>query len=109
MDELTRRKFMQASAIAAGGLFAGNAKAVALEPQGQSMPSKPVGPNDRIRFGIIGVGMEGSGVLGSALALPGMECVGAADLYDGRHTLARQITGNPNLQTTRDYRELLDG
>ncbi len=108
MDELTRRKFMQASAIAAGGLFATNAKAIILEPQGHSMPGKPVGPNDRIRFGIIGVGMEGSGVLGSALALPGMECVGAADLYDGRHALAKQITGNPNLQTTRDYRELLD-
>jgi predicted dehydrogenase len=108
MDDLTRRKFLQTSAIAAGGLFATNAKAIILEPQKQSMPSKPVGPNDRIRFGIIGVGMEGSGVLASALALPGVECVGAADLYDGRHTLAKEITGNPTLQTTRHYQELLD-
>ena len=40
--------------------------------------------------------------------LPGAECVAAADLYDGRHTLAKEITGNPNLHTTRHYQELLD-
>jgi predicted dehydrogenase len=34
--------------------------------------------------------------------------VAAADLYDGRHTLAKQITNNPNLPTTRRYQELLD-
>lgn len=52
--------------------------------------------------------MEGSGVLKSAIELPGVKCVGAADLYNGRHTLARQITGDPNLFTTRDYRDLLN-
>ena len=31
------------------------------------------------------------------MTIPSLECVGAADLYDGRHTLAREITGNPNL------------
>src|SRR6201996_3707643 len=79
-----------------------------LESSAQPVPAKPVGPNDRLRFGIIGVGMEGSGVLASALSLPGAECVAAADLYDGRHTLAKEITGNPNLFTTRHYQELLD-
>ena len=44
----------------------------------------------------------------TAITLPGVECVGAADLYDGRHTLAREITGNPNLPATRRYKELLD-
>src|ERR1700689_165765 len=107
-DSLSRRKFLQASAIAAGGLLSPNSKAIMLEPQAQSIPTKPVGPNDRLRFAIIGVGMEGSNVLASALTLPGVECVAAADLYDGRHTLAREITGNSSLPTTRDYRELLD-
>ena len=37
-----------------------------------------------------------------------MECVAAADLYDGRHPHAREITGNPNLPVTRRYQELLD-
>ncbi len=107
-NDFTRRKFLQTSAIAAGGLLTPNAKAIVLESQVPSTPAKPVGPNDRLRFGIIGVGMEGSGVLANALTLPGVECVAAADLYDGRHTLAKEITNNPNLQTTRNYKELLD-
>ena len=52
--------------------------------------------------------MQGSGLLPSALPLPGVECVGAADLYDGRHALAREITGNPSLPVTRRYQDLLD-
>lgn len=108
MDDFSRRKFLQTSAIAAGGLLTPSANAILLEPQAQPASDQPVGPNDRIRFGIIGIGMEGSGVLTNALTLPGVECVGAADLYDGRHTLAKEITGNPNLFTTRHYQELLD-
>ncbi|MGH9617546.1 MAG: Gfo/Idh/MocA family protein, partial [Acidobacteriaceae bacterium] len=107
-SDFSRRRFLQTSAIAAGGLFISNADAMGLEQQTQSTSGTAVGASDRIRFGIIGVGMEGSALLGSALSLPGVECVAAADLYDGRHTLAKQITGNANLQTTRDYRELLD-
>src|ERR1700756_1998569 len=103
---LTRRTFLQTGSVAAGGLMLPTARAVLLEPQSQ--PASPVGPNDRIRFGMIGVGMEGSNVLASALTLPGAECVAAADLYDGRHTLAKEITGNPDLPTTRRYQELLD-
>jgi predicted dehydrogenase len=64
-------------------------------------------PSDRVRFGIIGVGMQGSGLLASAIQLPGVECVAACDLYDGRHTLAKEIVG-AKLLTTRRYQELLD-
>lgn len=108
MDDFSRRTFLRTSAIAAGGLLTPAAKAISLEPQPLFGTDQTVGPNDRIRFGIIGVGMEGSGVLASALSLPGTECVAAADLYDGRHTLAREITHNPNLPVTRRYQEILD-
>ena len=91
MDDVSRRRFLQASAIAAGGLLSPSAKAILLEPQSQSVPSKPVGPNDRIRFGIIGIGMQGSNLLASALSIPGTECVAAADLYEGRHLLAQAV------------------
>src|SRR5205807_10609043 len=60
-----------------------------------------------VRFGMIGVGMQGSGLLGDAIALPGVTCAAAADLYDGRHALAKEIAG-PNLPATREYRRLLD-
>lgn len=74
----------------------------AIQETGSS-DSAPLG----IRFGIIGIGMQGSGLLENAITLPGVQCVAAADLYDGRHTLAKQITGDPNLFTTRQYEELL--
>lgn len=92
-----RRRFLQ-GATAAGGTLLG---AKAMLPRAEAA-------SDRLRIGIIGVGMQGSGLLPNAIALPGIECVGAADLYDGRHTLAKEITGNANLPTTRHYQELLD-
>jgi predicted dehydrogenase len=57
---------------------------------------------------MIGIGMQGSALLGGAISLPNVECVAAADLYDGRHTLSKEITENPSLPTTRNYQELLD-
>src|SRR5450755_343612 len=100
-----RRAFLRAGAAGSGSLLA--ARTVLLSPQAAAA-SGPVPARDRIRFGMIGIGMQGSGLLPSAIALPGVECVAAADLYDGRHTLAKEITGNPNLPTTRHYQELLD-
>jgi predicted dehydrogenase len=99
-----RRRFLTGSAFTVAGVAASNA--VWLEA-GRSATNQ-ASVNDRVRFGMIGVGMQGSGLLASALTLPGLECVAAADLYDGRHTLAKEITNNPNLPTTRQYKELLD-
>jgi predicted dehydrogenase len=102
---LSRRAFLQTTLAAAGATLASNTIRLDAEPtytaQGSSAPS------DRIHFGIVGVGMEGSSVLATAVALPGTECVAAADLYDGRHILAREIVGKP-IKTTRRYQELLD-
>ena len=101
----SRREFFKSSASAAGTLLA--AKTMLLEPE--PIPAMPIGaPSERIRFGMIGIGMQGSGLLSTAISLPGIQCAGAADLYDGRHTLAREITGNSSLPTTRHYQELLD-
>src|SRR3954452_23910099 len=100
---LSRRAFLQGTAVATGGLLV--SKTIMLEAK--AMP-RAVAPSDRVRFGMIGIGMQGSGLLGQAITIPGIECVGAADLYDGRHTLAREITGNASLPVTRKYQELLD-
>jgi predicted dehydrogenase len=51
--------------------------------------------------------MQGSGLLTTAIELPGVECVAASDLYDGRHQLAKEIVDKP-IPTTRHYKELLD-
>ena len=105
-NDFSRRQFLQSSAVAAGGLLA--AKTLLLDPAPLGAQNKPVAPSDRVRFGIIGIGMQGSGLLTNAITLPGAECVAAADLYDGRHTLAKEITNNPSLPTTRRYHELLE-
>ena len=99
----SRRAFLKGSAAAAGGVAL--SKTVLLEAK--AFPAA-VAPSDRVRFGMVGIGMQGSGLLGMAITIPGVECVGAADLYDGRHTLAKEITGNANLPTSREYQELLD-
>jgi predicted dehydrogenase len=101
----SRRRFLQTTAGAAGASLVGGA--AFLEPEASYADYEPVGANDRIRFGIVGVGMEGSGLLTNAIQLRGVECVAAADLYDGRHELAKEIVGKP-IRTTRRYQELLD-
>jgi predicted dehydrogenase len=103
-SNFSRREFLGVSAAVAGGTLAAKEVLLAAEPES---PGRHVAPSDTVRFGIIGVGMEGSGLLGTAIEIPGVECAAAADLYDGRHTLAREIV-RPDLPVTRRYRELLD-
>lgn len=103
MSKLDRRRFLQG---AAGAALA--TKPILLANPAPQQSNQPTAPSDRLRFAMIGIGMQGSGLLTSALTLNGVECVGAADLYDGRHTLAKQITGNPNLFVTRRYHDLLE-
>jgi predicted dehydrogenase len=105
-NQLSRRRFIQTSALATGGILAGSSMDLNAKPWEKAAMN--VAPGEKIRFGIIGIGMQGSGLLAGAITLPGVECVAAADLYDGRHALAREITGNPNLYTTRNYKDLLN-
>jgi len=102
----SRRQFLGISAAAAGASL--TAKTILLHPEPLFASALPVSPSDRLRFGMIGIGMQGNWLLSSALELPGVECVKACDLYDGRHTLAREITNKPELPVTRRYQELLD-
>lgn len=101
----SRRQFLQKTAGTAGAIAV--SRTVLLEPEHIPMPFENVAPSDRVRFGMIGVGMQGSGLLTNAIQLPGVECVAAADLYDGRHTLAKEIAGS-TIYTTRKYQELLN-
>src|SRR6202011_4892121 len=101
--DLSRRQFLQKSAGVTGALVA--KRTILLDPESIPFPSKAVAASDRVRFGIIGIGMQGSGLLTNAIQLPGVECVAACDLYDGRHTLAKEIAG-PNITTTGRYQEL---
>ena len=104
--EMSRRAFLQKSAGTTGAMMAANT--IRLKPE--EIPyawEVTASPSDKVRFGIIGVGMQGSGLLTTSVSLPGVECVAACDLWDGRQALAKEIAG-PKIKTTRKYQELLD-
>src|SRR5258705_10689670 len=90
----SRREFLEVSTVAGISLAA------------HPLRFRRVAPSDTVRFGMVGVGMQGNGLLGTSISLPGVTCAGAADLYDGRHTLAKEIAA-ANLPTTRGYPRLL--
>jgi predicted dehydrogenase len=102
---VSRREFLQTTAGVAGASLLTGTRLLDAEPIPAASQAAPA--SDRVRFGIVGVGMEGSNLLTTAIQLRGVECVAAADLYDGRHELAKEIVGKP-IRTTRRYQELLD-
>jgi predicted dehydrogenase len=102
-DQLSRREFLGVGAAVAGASLVGNPIILSAE---RTARGRRGAPSDRVRFGIIGVGMQGSGLLGQSIQFADVECVAACDVYDGRHTLAREIVGT-NLTVTRRYQQLL--
>ncbi len=96
----SRREFLRA---------AGAATVLARTAEGAfaSEETKPVSPNDRIRIATLGIGGMGVGDTETALKVPGVELIAVADIYDGRFGKAKEVFGK-DLQTTRDYREILD-
>jgi len=105
-SSFTRREFMQWGAGAAAAGVA--AKVTLLEPKRLWASPGPAAPSDTVRFGIIGTGTEGCDLLRASLFVPGIECVAGADLYDTRHIAAKEALGGKDIETTRDYRRILD-
>src|ERR1035438_2347302 len=89
--DLTRRNFLQTAAGAAGLALATKAIALPEPAYAQQWATGPSG--EMVQFGIIGIGMQGSGLLKTAVELPGTKCIAACDLWDGRQTLAKEIAG----------------
>jgi predicted dehydrogenase len=100
----SRREFLWTAAGTAGAVAS---KTVFLESEPLVASARAVPASDRVRFAIVGVGMEGNSLLSTAVALPGVQCVAACDLYDGRHELAKEIAGN-SIRVTRRYKEVLE-
>lgn len=104
---MSRREFVRRS-TRTGIVLAASPYLMHAGPAGAAM--QPGAASDRVRFGMIGIGMRGSGLLATAVQLPGIECVAACDLYDDRHTLANEIISGATgktVPTTRRYQDLL--
>jgi hypothetical protein len=107
----SRRDFVRltaASAIGAGlapSALARGRNVEILEPAAKE-PAGPVAPNDRIGLATIGMGIIGFIDTDTALRVPGVELVAAADAYDARLARVKEVYGE-DVDTTRDYREIL--
>jgi predicted dehydrogenase len=95
----SRRDFLK---LAAGSTLAGS-----LAPSALAAPEPgSAAPGDAIRIATIGMGGMGFGDTRTALELPGVQFVAAADCYDGRLARVKETFGK-DVMTTRDYREIL--
>ncbi len=107
MPFFSRRSFLHAGT---GAALASSLPGRHFDLVAQAIPAaaeNPSGP--RIRFASVGLGIQGSNLLRACMTIQNQaECVAVCDLYDGRHTLGQEITGNPSLRTTRNLHELLE-
>src|SRR5262249_36194393 len=92
----TRRDFLQRA----------GAGAVVYKLAGARPQLKAASKNDQIGLAFIGVGIPGTFLLPGFPAIAGVRSLIAADVYDGHHTNAKEITKGAIL-TTRDYHEAL--
>lgn len=107
MTDHSRRKFLRNLGGTAALLGAGSLAAMGKEHVHILHPGKKISSNDKIRIGCVGMGIMGFGDVETALKVPGVEFVAAADLYEGHLARVKEVYGN-NIFTTRDYRELLN-
>jgi predicted dehydrogenase len=109
-ESKSRRKFLQQ--IGASTLAAAASPLSSFASRGKAEErilryERNISPNDKIRVGVIGYGVQGHFDLATALKVPGVELAGISDLYTGRLENAKEKFGN-ELYTTRNYKELLD-
>lgn len=105
----SRREFLKRTATSAIG--AGLAPAILTSDTSAQMLSRPerptFSPNDRVNIATIGMGIIGFVDTRTALEVPGVELVAAADLYDGRLARVEEVFGS-GVDTTKDYRQIID-
>lgn len=110
MSKLSRKNFLRNSALGLAGLSMTPlfSKAASKVHQLEQQPWKTkFAANDRVRVAALGMGIIAHYNVRTALQVPGVEFVAAADAYDSRLVRAREIWGD-QLFTTKDYREILN-
>src|SRR3954470_9473073 len=87
-ENLSRRGFLERSfafLTVGAGLPAWYAREVlAQEQEKADAARKPVGPNDQIVMGAIGLGGQGTGIMKAAMKQKGVKFVAVCDLDDDR-------------------------
>ena len=102
-NDFSRRKFLGLGIAAAGATLA--SKTILLDPEPSSLQGTEAS-SDRVALRHYRHRHAGR-LLATSIDSPASSASRARDLYDGRHTSAREIVG-PTLPVTRRYQELLD-
>src|SRR5260370_1367684 len=100
MSHSSRREFLATSAAAAGALLRPSLRA-------DDEPPKPVGANDKVVLGFIGVGGMGTGLLNIVRKFPDVEVAAVCDVYEPHRLRAREIAGE-RTKEVKDFRAVLD-
>lgn len=110
MSKLSRKHFLRNSILGMAGLSiaplksSGNPSIITLS--NKELRKKP-SANDRIQIAAIGMGIIAYDDIPTALAVPGVSLVAAADCYDSRLVRTKEVFGD-HVFTTKDYREILE-
>lgn len=99
MTNPTRREFLTASAIAAGGI------SLARADEAKEQPSSS--PNEKITLGIIGVGGMGRGLLNIFKKMPDVNIAAVCDVYEPNRLKAKELAGG-KADDYKDFRKILD-
>lgn len=103
-QKIPRRSFMKTAA-------AGTAAFSLMGMRGPAT-ARPLGSNDRINTGHVGVGGQGSGLLSHVLRQAqengGVQVVAVCDLYNRRKNRAKEAAKLENSGVYHDYRELIE-
>jgi len=102
-NNTSRRDFLK---WASAGTLAATVAPTVLSGR-TAVAARPISPSDRIRVGLIGAGIIGFEDTQTALKVPGVELVAAADCYDGRLQRIKEVFGE-GVTTTKVYQEVLD-
>lgn len=82
-------------------------KAAGAAAAGAALPVFAQRGTARVRLGFVGLGQRGVQLARAARALPGVEIVAAADLYQGRRERATEVAGEKAV-ATGDHRRVLE-
>jgi predicted dehydrogenase len=106
----SRRKFLKKIGATGLAISASSLSTLAAKEKAEERIlhyEKKISPNDKVRVGVVGYGVQGHFDLNTALKVPGVELAGICDLYTGRLANAKELHG-AELFTTINYKDLLD-